>query len=905
MKSRFVLMAMIGCAVAFGALGGNALYAAAETAAVTPANFAKKVVFTVSGYQGASSLENFPLLVRVSPTLVKDFDYADCGEGGSDSIRFTDSSGKPYAFEIDTWNTSGESVFWVSIPTLSGKATTIIMYYGGTGADEPKGGSAQSVWTSAGYIGVWHMTPDAVNKIDPESSHGYNAAFGALATPSTARAVIGGSHYLNGNNAPVAPANSDFSALKGDVTVDLWAWSTKQATSRHWGGLLNTKNAGFNTGNADSDLEIRDTADVVGTIPSFYNAWRHVVISWDSETGNRTTYVDAAAQGSPLTKGGASYTAFNNTSVCIGGRASANTVWNGYLDEVRLRKLPTTADWAAAEYLNATSAGFVGNAGASDAVASTLEFGLVAAQEVLPESAVVGYTILSCGRNGCSVKMEVADNADFANPTETALGTYTTAGESKTVTLTELEIERTYYMRLTASAEGYDDVVSDTVVFTTAGAGVIYDDISMTYTSPNDPKFTVKAQKLGAGENRFELRMALTVVGLDDADAVRTEVAVSDLLATTITSSWIAFDTTVYYRVDLVNEYKGHSWASPSRVFSTSPVNGGTFTWNAAVPAACWTNGAAWTRGSAPTGAAYPTSSSTLAIAKDTVAEIAMDGDQSVKVINPKNGSGSSVRFIGDGDDKLTLGAFFFSRTGGYSFAFDGVAVDYKVSASENFCDQLGANVQLVFTNGASFVASGTYPFCFYGENSGLFLYDGSSFTFGSSGNPFRLSGAGTQLVIDGSTATFDYLMVNGSAALGTGGETRLVFRGAVPKLTVNKRLGIDAAQPTTVEFDVPSTGYAAAPITGGASADPLMKTGAYDKGTLTVLVAKSCPAHDATRKFSTQLIDWPAGINTNAVSLSVAERIGTARWEGDKNGLPTQLWLDVRRAPGFAIILR
>ena len=41
--------------------------------------------------------------------------YPQAASDGSD-IRFIDENGEFLPFELDTWNTSGESVFWVKVP---------------------------------------------------------------------------------------------------------------------------------------------------------------------------------------------------------------------------------------------------------------------------------------------------------------------------------------------------------------------------------------------------------------------------------------------------------------------------------------------------------------------------------------------------------------------------------------------------------------------------------------------------------------------------------------------------------------------------------------------------------------------------------------------------------------------
>ena len=79
------------------------LFAATAMAASTMFALPRKAVdMTVSGYTGASTLANFPVLVRISPERISGFSYADCAADGAD-IAFEDAQGNALDHEIDTW----------------------------------------------------------------------------------------------------------------------------------------------------------------------------------------------------------------------------------------------------------------------------------------------------------------------------------------------------------------------------------------------------------------------------------------------------------------------------------------------------------------------------------------------------------------------------------------------------------------------------------------------------------------------------------------------------------------------------------------------------------------------------------------------------------------------------------
>ena len=116
------------------------------------AGFGYQAEISVAGYSGGE-LTDFPLLVRVSPTRIKGFAYADCRPDGADIRFFLLGSSQALFHEIDTWNPSGESLFWVRVPSFT-SSTVLVMKYGNVALSTPP--DATNVWASAGgsYYGA-------------------------------------------------------------------------------------------------------------------------------------------------------------------------------------------------------------------------------------------------------------------------------------------------------------------------------------------------------------------------------------------------------------------------------------------------------------------------------------------------------------------------------------------------------------------------------------------------------------------------------------------------------------------------------------------------------------------------------------------------------------------------------
>ena len=106
--------------LALAALALPARAAISDLEAIKPNGFSRGVVLTVDGYDASrTTLTNFPVLVRISEAGISGFDYDDLMFSSTgDDICFVAEDGTPLAFEIDTWNTAGESLVWVKLPTM-------------------------------------------------------------------------------------------------------------------------------------------------------------------------------------------------------------------------------------------------------------------------------------------------------------------------------------------------------------------------------------------------------------------------------------------------------------------------------------------------------------------------------------------------------------------------------------------------------------------------------------------------------------------------------------------------------------------------------------------------------------------------------------------------------------------
>ena len=335
-----------------------------DSGVLPPKAFEKYVPLKVSGYAGASTLANFPVLVRVSESAMPGFSYAEAG--GRTDVRFTDSEGRYLKFECDTWNPSGESLFWVSVPELSGTETELRLYFG-RHPEVPVSGKEKPnlVWSQAGYAGVFHMDVSSNNKVADSCLGVKGDVVHAVSTMPGASGLIGGG-YMNPEWQATAPRidlaadDSGYGQIRAALTnasacsFSLWVKNdggTGNGTYKNYGYLLHhdryDENHRFETCLESNPtlFTVRDTGgEFKKSCIDLSDRWHLVTLCY--EGASRHVYFDGVEN--PAKK------------LIIGcNDGGVDCQWVGGIDEVRFRAAATSTDWMLAEVANVTNASFI------------------------------------------------------------------------------------------------------------------------------------------------------------------------------------------------------------------------------------------------------------------------------------------------------------------------------------------------------------------------------------------------------------------------------------------------------------------------------------------------------------------------------------------------------------------
>jgi hypothetical protein len=324
---------------------------------------------TFGGYTGSETLAAFPVLVSV--TNFPGFAYGQMGDGAGGDLRFSDASGDvELNYEVDTWNTSGESHVWVQVPALSGTATSIRAHWGHSTATAPAYTGNGLTWSN-GYVSVWHFAEtsgttlnDAVGNYDGTANAGVDFAESG---------VLGSGARFNGSNGQVALTGMSLVANKSQFTVSGWASldalgpSSKDDT--YDSALFSTAVLGpsypiilwYNqTQNSNGDrvysFNVGDTSTTGNRVSTGSGVAQ--ALTWQNIAGvmsgtTRRIYVDGTQRG---TATGTQSTTGSATSGNLGyWLGSVNMYFDGAMDEVRLSTVARSADWLRAEWLTAAS----------------------------------------------------------------------------------------------------------------------------------------------------------------------------------------------------------------------------------------------------------------------------------------------------------------------------------------------------------------------------------------------------------------------------------------------------------------------------------------------------------------------------------------------------------------------
>ena len=666
--------------------------------------FAKKSDITVSGYAGSTTLANFPVLVRLAANSPDGFNYADCAADGSD-LRFADANGDLIPHEIDTWDISGESLVWVSVPSISGTATTFTMYYGTDGASSLPAVTESDVWTGANFNAVWHFSGS--NK---ESANGLTVSDASTAAPSYTATTFGvGTCFKASANATFGyDVDSKWTTLGSGGTLTVSTWSKYDGAANQYARMVSCmsnwdKPAGWEltqqkgvdeiTVGSSGQSQFQYTASGVG--PGSGNVYLTAVYNSDKTV---QLYVNGAL---------AKTQELNNVvtpteRLYIGSCARSNNRWNGSLDEIRIHRDAESADWVKACYDTMVSASFLTmGAVAAPSGVSALKIRAYGATLSGTTATITGrLSNLGTGATSADVTLYYGTSANVEGGFSVGPASYNDKADLSN-TLTGLTAGATYYYAYKA----VNDALTPETAWSATNSFVVeastrFSDTIAIATQNCQMTVTGTMTDWGLGTTKVEL---LVGTSADNIAVVQTvnlsqrpanDLVVFDPVTMPVGTYVVAIRATTTYN-DIV-------WVRETAATSKALSDTSTYTWKGGK--GDWANPAMWA--SSDTGAGgYPTAGCSVVFPADgrnenvvslsvnpgTLAAIAID---SASRYTFRSTSRSSVCTI-TAPTKTMTGA------GGGTLVLDAVSI--KGTEDKNRFDTLAGLKRLVLANSAEF----------------------------------------------------------------------------------------------------------------------------------------------------------------------------------------------------------
>jgi hypothetical protein len=170
-------------------------------------SYSKILSVDPSQVPGTSDLVNFPVLIRITDTDLRD--HVENANGYD--IIFSDISYNKLIHQLESYNpATGQLTAWVMVPVLDcNDSTKIRMFYGNPQVTSDL--SSSDIW--ADYLGVWHL--DDYSDATGNSVTGTN--FGAVTTAG----IISSGQQFDGGDRITVPQNTLLEPTDS-ITVSIW-----------------------------------------------------------------------------------------------------------------------------------------------------------------------------------------------------------------------------------------------------------------------------------------------------------------------------------------------------------------------------------------------------------------------------------------------------------------------------------------------------------------------------------------------------------------------------------------------------------------------------------------------------------------------------------------------------------
>ncbi len=320
-------------------------------------NRRKQITIDHTKVSGSSSLTNFPLLFSTTDAELKTLANGGyVGKSDGTDIVFTSSDGQTKLdYELEKYSsTTGETLAWVKIPTLSTSTdTTLYVYYGNSSASDQQ--NKTGVWDS-NFKAVYHL-PNGSSLSASDSTS--NANNGSVTGATAGTGQIDGAASFSGSNQYISNSST---LPSGTFTYESWV---KPSGTTGYRPMFGSSGYGieFRINSSNNQIQLLDqgvTGILTSTGSASANTWTHIALTRDGASNAVKIYINGQLDSSTTN---AQNPAGSNR---LGAATSVGEYFAGSLDEMRASNSVRSADWIKTEYNNQSSASTFYSLGAGD-----------------------------------------------------------------------------------------------------------------------------------------------------------------------------------------------------------------------------------------------------------------------------------------------------------------------------------------------------------------------------------------------------------------------------------------------------------------------------------------------------------------------------------------------------------
>lgn len=287
------------------------------------------------------SLSNLPVLVRLNSSRIN---YSHFNPQATD-LRLVSSEGNNLSYEIEKWNTSGESLVWVKVPSISANSTAdyIWLYYNNTAALNDSQDSV-SVWSNS-YISTHHFSAAGGNEPDSRGNLDLTAQ-GTIGDNSVSQ-IGQGLRFTSSTSYLYHPDDALLSL--NDVTLEAWIYEETRGSN----SVIVSKSGQYSLLSNSGKIKFEAagvTTEVDAGSEIALNTWTYVVATFDTTLNQCKIYINGVVK---KTATCGSNLSSNSSSILIASNSGSNG-FKGSIDEVRISSVARTTDWVQAQKMSMT-----------------------------------------------------------------------------------------------------------------------------------------------------------------------------------------------------------------------------------------------------------------------------------------------------------------------------------------------------------------------------------------------------------------------------------------------------------------------------------------------------------------------------------------------------------------------